>query len=339
MMPVSRLTTSSLNSPQPCKWPSNAYTYPDIPPSFNFISSEQELRDVVFKEVKQELRTAHIIDAIKLSSTPVTMEQVQHHLRVYKGRPKEAQDHIKTELCDLHTVPSPQEELSVFQTYSRAVDRMITIAGNQKMHGLSSMLQKVQAVSVANSDQDNPVMRRLEQRCLLRGLWEIPVKRVHRGGSDETQLNSAHAALLLRVEAIESVLTWSRSATVVQCKQRMHVQRVRYIAERKLRRDSATMLQLAWLTNLARKHYYLMIEQRVSEWEEIWSPDEQLSYFFHKPTKGSIWHVPTYPPGHAKEGQPVFKGTMRSRFCFSHRFSLSCRCRTGHWCETRGLAA
>lgn len=278
------------------------------PSQFSFIRDVAKLKKMVLLGVnKQELRAGHITDAILESETPVTTEQVEAHLRRHKGRPREAQDMVKEQVCDQPTMPNPEEEAAAFQIFKRASDRLLVLAGNKNLNALHSILQDT--ISMADGEVARENTLRAMQPLLCLGAWEPPLfpeaqaeaavqhDTDAQAVSEPVPLPNFYGALLLRTQVIEVVLRWARSAIVVQAGQRMHALRMWYLEVRNLRHSSATRLQLAWLSCNARAAASFCRLQRKSEWEQLWSVDQARMYWVHNPSKGAIWHAPRDPWG------------------------------------------
>merc|ERR1711865_860729 len=92
--------------------------------------------------MKQEIRAEAITTAVLCSKTPVTLAQVESHMKKFKGRPKEAQDHVATDVCNCTTVSSVKAEMDCFKVFVRATERLVTLAGNKNMRNMRIILDE-----------------------------------------------------------------------------------------------------------------------------------------------------------------------------------------------------
>jgi len=107
--------------------------------------------------------------------------------------------------------------------------------------------------------------------------------------------HASKAALLLRVEALEAARRWWFASEKVQAVYRGHVARREFLRFLFMREVTCVKLQALWRASQAREVKGYLKRQQRSVWEELWSEDEGVFYYYSKASGEALWEAPLVP--------------------------------------------
>ena len=76
---------------------------------------------------------------------------------------------------------------------------------------------------------------------------------------------------------------------------RCYLQQRRWAVYIRARETTALKVQCLWRGHVARDLARYLEMQQQSLWEELWSDEENVFYYYHKPTGEALWHAPEVP--------------------------------------------
>ena len=231
-------------------------------------------------------RVDKMADALVLSSFPLTRAQLKSFLAEYDGKPAMAQDHI-AELVDVPTVPTNEKEAACYEVMRAGARRLVVLASNLNVLPLKCEIEMVmfRAQQIALSGRD-PGPSADAGAVAISQLASAGVKASGHAGK---------AALLLRVEALEAAKRWWHATEKLQTAYRAHVAKVAWQRFLAARDGSCLKIQRLYRGHQMRELATFYRRQQRSQWEELWSEDEGVFYYFHKTTGEALWSPPEVP--------------------------------------------
>lgn len=315
---------------------------------FNFLSTERLVSQIVSQSLpNQQGRALGLVKAIRGSTTPISLRQLETHLRKFAGRPDEALGNIG-EIASLAYATQEPQEREIYQLFLRCVERCIVFAANLKLNKLRRHLSTVLDVSTRLllpppsssesapatfallpttpvSDLSDQEVERYMQAAvdryphkIVKGLWESDPSKQQ--ATPQPHFSIAQLAYYLREEALERVLVWVRSALVCQSAFRMHKTRQWYVATQDFRAHSATQIQCGWRVHCALEAKALLESQQRSDYEQCYDKSTKSFFFVYTPTKEKLLDEPRDQSGTIIPFRPMIQDRITKRWvrCWPH---------------------
>ena len=246
-------------------------------------------------------RVEKMVEELVSSHFPVTQAQLRAFLSEYEGKPAMAQDHVG-DLVDVPTTHTGDQERACLEVMKSGARRLIVLASNLGVGMLKKELELVlaRADKVLETGVD-PGHRTAKQHQLLEAApSEAPTSSsaslalaLGRDGADPSRSGfAAKAALLLRVEVLEASKRWWLGTIKLQTAYRSHLARRAWKVFLKTRSSTALLIQSLFRGHQARLLAAFYRRQQQSMWEELWSEEEGVFYYFNTGNGEALWNPP-----------------------------------------------
>jgi hypothetical protein len=239
------------------------------------LAGEYLIRPKIARAYKNSAsRIKNLMDGIMKSRMPITKMQLDTFLEEFAGKAGLAQERLGI-LVDQPVLPTYVEEHEAFNILKATTRRIIYMLKNMKIKSLKKRL-------------DLSLKRALD---IAEG-----VKQKYEGKERPLVSDAeARAALVLRVEVIDTILRAEDAGALLQRRVRGMTKRLRYLRIRKTREEAAIKLQSFFR---ARAAYLLADElraQKASNWEQLWDDNRRCIYYFNKFTNTASYDDPLIP--------------------------------------------
>jgi len=253
-------------------------------------------------------RVEKMADELCKSKYPITHAQLNNFLSEYAGKPAMAQDHIK-DLIDIPTQHSTRKEVACYNVLKRGAKRLVVLASNLNVGIMKSDFDLVllqadciqnsgsihgpsSAVSLFSTNKSNKTLETINSNSMN----SMSNSMIEGGGKNESSSSNSHAskaALLLRIDVIQAARKWWEATILVQTAFRKHKAEQSW-AQFLAQRDATCLkIQCLWRGMEARLIASFHKRQQQSMWEELWSEEEGVFYYFQKETGEAMWNPPS----------------------------------------------
>jgi hypothetical protein len=244
-------------------------------------------------------RVDKMVEELAASHFPITQAQLKAFLGEYAGKPAMAQDHIN-ELVDVPTTHTEAQERKAFEAMKGGCRRLIVLASNLGVgllkRDLEMVLARAERILETGVDPGHcPAARHGAQARLAVAAPSAAALSLAlgRGSVDSSRSGrAAKAALVVRVEALEAAKQWWLGTLKLQTAYRSRLAQRAWKAFLKGRAATALLVQRLFRGHLGREVAGFYRRQQVSVWEELWSEEEGVFYYFNNGNGEALWNPP-----------------------------------------------
>lgn len=250
--------------------------YSSVKDTRSIIECIQQSEHLILQRVSKAFRNSasrasSIAKEIATSRFPISKMQLESFLNMYNGKPGVAQDNIN-EILNKPTTHTYVQEKEAYLILKGATRRLVSQLQNRKMKLLRSHV--VDAEKRASA------------------LIEEAERQEHTGRRVNTTGLEGRAALILRVEVLEYLLTCEKVSILLQKQFRRFTKRRKYVKLREIRRKCSILIQSSYRRWKARQHATFLKCQQTAEWEQLWDDSRRVMYYFHKVSQYSTYEEP-----------------------------------------------
>jgi len=288
--------------------------------NLDFAFSIDEVADLFLKSFpKQRARAFKFAEVVVYSETPVTMRQLELHLRKYAGKPSLALVQLAEEVLHLPTVSEKSDRERAFHVLQSAARRICIIASNMKIPSLKEQVNVIvdEASTIFHAGKFGKDKYTFVKPMLCKN-----------------PLQNDIAATVRIFDAFTLVWQWEDSCAKIQRHFRGYRRLQHWRRTAACFRGKATIIQSVFRRYSARMLRRLRFRQFHSSWEELFDPNFDRTYYFNNETQKAQWQPPLVPfrplnwwPLHPDD-MPVPEG-----FCCICREDLAIR--VCHQCLTK----
>lgn len=221
-----------------------------------------------------ESRIKHLMNGIMKSNMPITKMQLDSFLDEFAGKAGLAQEKLGM-LVDQPVLPTYVEELEAFNILKETTRRIIYMLKSMKIKSLKKHFDA----------------------ALKRAMDMTEAEKAKHEGRERPLMSAAEgrAALILRVEVIDSVLQAEKAVGLLQRRVRGITKRLWFLRTRKTREQAAIKLQSFIRCRAAKLLADELRAQKSSNWEQLWDDNRRCIYYFNKFTNTASYDDPLIP--------------------------------------------
>lgn len=273
----------------PQKHPRSAFVHLNDDDPMQFLASIGNAKKIInLQYPNQPGRAITMIRSIQSSTTPITKAMLLAHLHEFGSKPKLAQEHVDN-ILNKDTCSSKEAVAKIYEKLFAVSTRVKNFLANCKILYLHSKIVKSIDISICTIGSDSYLLdchlSILKSFPSLIGIWSHDI-------FADRQVSLLQAAYILRSYSLETTLQWIQCSIHIQSIIRRFLTRIKYMNMLQNRNDKALILQCCWKQHQAKNMLKLLIAQHASNYEQIWSADVNMYYYFHVPSEESIWEEP-----------------------------------------------
>ena len=239
------------------------------------LAGEYLIRPKISRAYKNSAsRIKNLMDGIMKSKMPITKMQLDSFLEEFAGKAGLAQERMGM-LIDQPVIHTYVEEAEAYNILQETTRRVIYMLKNMKINSL----------------------RKSFDASLKRAIDLLDSTKAKYEGKERPLISDAEAraALILRVEVLDSVLQAEDAVALLQRRIRGITKRLWFLRIQNNRDEAATKLQSFIRGRAALILADELRAQKASNWEQLWDDNRRCIYYFNKFTKTASYDDPLIP--------------------------------------------